>query len=104
MTWLWAVLGLAGAAVGVDRLGLWAESHGWLYWRHRKPGSAGPSGGILVDLIEVFQPQHRHVVEEQDRERLTIRQHGSGAPPFDIDLDAGTALIRLPHEAPPEGG
>ena len=31
------VLIIALAVLALDRLGLWAESRGWIYWRRRKP-------------------------------------------------------------------
>lgn len=99
MTWLWTLLGLAGLVVGLDRLGLWAEARGWIYWRRSRPSATGSGGDILTDLIELFQPAHRHLVEEQQYERRTIAQFGSAAPPLDVDLDAGTATLRPDDDA-----
>lgn len=98
MTSVWVAAGVAVALLVIDQLALWAERRGWLYWRKRKPGSAGPSGGILTGLIEVFEPGHRHVVEEQEWRRNATTQRQSGDRPFDIDLDGGT--VRLPPEEP----
>lgn len=93
--WLW-VVGAVVALLAVDQAALWAERRGWLYWRKRKPGSSGPSGGILTGLIEVFEPGHRHVVDEQEWRRNAITQRQSGDRPFDVDPDAGT--VNLPKD------
>lgn len=93
MGWLW-LAGIAAAAVAVDRVALWAEARGWIYWRHRKPDSN--AGGVFSDLVELFEPSHRHLVEEQQWERYRTAQPESGAPPsrnLTIDLDAGTATV-----------
>lgn len=46
----------------LDRLGLWLESKGWLYYRKRK-AQGGFVGNALLELNSVFQPSARHVLE-----------------------------------------
>ena len=100
LAWLAVV---AVAAVGVDRAATWAESRGWLYWRRRKP--SGASGGMVGELIAVFQPSREHVVAERDRTRLDIQRATDGAPDLRIDLDAGTVhLPAPPARRPAEDG
>ena len=56
-------------------------------------GSAG--AGMFGALIDVFHPTGRHVVEEQERQHSLVDDVGTGAPPFGVDLEAGTVrLIR----------
>lgn len=93
MTWVWWVLGAVALLVLLDRLALGAEARGWLYWRRRKPDADG-GGAVLGDVFEIFQPSRQHVVEERDRKRRDIAQKESADPPFGIDLDAGTAVLR----------
>jgi hypothetical protein len=90
---IWAVADLLLLVV-LDRVAVWAESRGWLYWRHRAPATTPGGSGILADLLQVFQPAQRHVVAERDRQRLTADQQESAAPPFGVDLDRG--VVRLP--------
>lgn len=99
MTWVWWVVATVAALVVIDRIALWAEGRGWLYWRHRSPERGG--GGLFADVFLVFQPSRQHIVEEQDRQRLTIAQRESGEAPVGIDLDAGTAVIP-PAPDPPD--
>ncbi len=62
-----------------------------------------PTGGEVPfgPLFEIFQPGLTHLVEEKERQRLDIVQREDGDPPWEIDLDAGTAVLRRP--APPAG-
>jgi hypothetical protein len=92
VTLLYWVLASAVALVVTDRLALWAESRGWVYWRRTKPEPSGGSGA-LGELIELFQPSRRHVVEERQRQHLTADLPESGAPPLGVDLEAG--VVRL---------
>jgi hypothetical protein len=85
--------------VALDRLAVWAESQGWLYWRHRAPSTTPGGSGILADLIQVFQPAQRHVVEERDRQRLSADEQESSAPPLGVDLEH--RVVRLPATQPP---
>jgi hypothetical protein len=50
-------------------------------------------------LIDVFQPNGRHVVEEQERQHSLVDDVGTGAPPLGVDLEAGT--VRLVRRRPP---
>jgi len=67
MTWSHLLLGgsiLAGVAVAVcllDRLGLWLEYRGWLYYRRKKP-STSPLG-MWVAMQQFMEPGFKHVRE-----------------------------------------
>jgi iron-sulfur cluster repair protein YtfE (RIC family) len=57
-------LALVLVALGLlDRLGLWMESRGWIYWRKRKPqGSA--LGATFLELQKIFESgKTEHVIE-----------------------------------------
>ena len=77
------VLIIALAVLALDRLGLWAESRGWIYWRRRRPEA---SGAVLNPLVDVFQPGHVHVVEaQQDRDVLVCTDvAGAGRPDSEL--------------------
>ncbi len=62
------VLLLVLAAFVLDRLGLWMESRGWIYWRKVKPKGGGMSR-TLTAMQEFVQPEIQHVIE--DREQRT---------------------------------
>lgn len=70
--------------------------------RERRPGGGG-GAGALGSLLDFYDPSHRHLTEEQQREKSTTVQVPGEAPPL-IDLDAGTAVIERdrdhrPHDA-----
>ena len=98
MEWLWWLGGAVVVLAVVDGVFTRLEARGHMYWRKPRPaGGAGSStmGGALGGLIEVFQPNHQHLVAEQERQRSDAQQDEDGAPPFGIDLDAGIADLRV---------
>ena len=48
-------------------------------WRERR--RSGTGGGPFGDLLEVFQPSRRHVVEETERQRHAVQLPESGDAP-----------------------
>ncbi|MGW8265822.1 MAG: hypothetical protein ACWGSQ_05595 [Longimicrobiales bacterium] len=75
------VLGLLALAVGVfllDRVLLWVESRGWIYYRRTKPGR-GASTYHLLEWNAAFDPTMRVVQEERVKEER--EEEESGAPP-----------------------
>jgi hypothetical protein len=51
----------------LDRLGLWMESRGWVYWRKKKHGSDG-IGNALQELNSLMTPSIRHVIEHREKD------------------------------------
>jgi hypothetical protein len=70
------VVGVGAALFLLDRLALWMEGRGWLYWRHRRGSGAGSLG--LLETI--YQPSMVHVIEEESRQRTEADQDASGEP------------------------
>ena len=83
-----ALIGLIFAAVLLDRLGLWMEKRGWIYWRKTKHTRSGPGpmGGLLTEFQKLVEPriEHRQQVMEERNESAGQRL-GRGD---DIDGDA----------------
>jgi hypothetical protein len=64
--------------------------------RRGRRGSAMSSTGFDV-LQEALYPSKKHEIEQRDHEALVTEEDAEGAPPRSrIDLDNGTATIRLP--------
>ncbi|MFZ2029107.1 MAG: hypothetical protein WAU68_02275 [Vitreimonas sp.] len=61
-------------AIVLDRIGLWAEAKGWVYWR-RKKASSTSIGAILSDLNAVTNPSAQHVVEAKQSKKLEERDN-----------------------------
>ncbi|HYN57364.1 MAG TPA: DUF6191 domain-containing protein [Motilibacterales bacterium] len=59
-------------------------------------GSAMASTGFDI-LQQALYPSKKHEIEQREHESLMAEEDGQGAPPRSrIDLDKGTAHIRLP--------
>ncbi len=86
------VSALALGATLLDRVALWAERRGWIYWRKRKPEvDGGAITGAFGEIQSVLSPSHRHVVDEQ-RIKQSLRHDtatGDGTGIL-VDLDDGT--------------
>nr|NLI50928.1 hypothetical protein [Propionibacterium sp.] len=94
--WWWIPAVLAGLVV-LDRLLVWAEARGWLYYRRR--GRAG-AAGVFGELMDVFQPSRQITVQETERRRQQVQQAESGAgerPGVRVDLDANRVTLDDPE-------
>ena len=83
---LWSKLLLIAAAVTLglfvlDRLALWMEPGGWIYWRKVKPKGGGMSAGLTA-MHSLVEPEVRHVIEDRDSRRIAEadRNTPGGAP------------------------
>src|SRR6516225_7829084 len=71
-SWQWLVspalaIAIVAALYGLDRLGLWLEDRGWLYYRRKKPTSGSMSS--LVAMQQFVEPSIKHVVEVRQAKR-----------------------------------
>ncbi|MFC0626676.1 hypothetical protein [Kribbella deserti] len=81
MHWtLWAVGGLIGLFL-LDRLLLWVERKGWLYYRKRRPERG--AHGVGLAFLEMYQgyDDNRRIANEQRVKDATIRRTTPPAPP-----------------------
>ncbi len=74
---------LVGVGLGLfllDRLGLWAESRGWIYWRRRRrSGSSGAD--LFLDLNVLVDPGARHIIEVKQAEPMEAKTDDDLVPP-----------------------
>jgi hypothetical protein len=58
------IAGIALALFALDRLCLWAETKGWIYWRKvKRKGSAG----AVIDIAAIIDPTARHAAEARQQ-------------------------------------
>ena len=67
------IAGIGVALFALDRLLLWAEARGWIYWRKVKSKSAG--GGFLLGP-DVFDPGTRHLEEAREEHVIEDEENG----------------------------
>ena len=87
-----ALLGLIAAAFLLDRLGLWMEKRGWIYWRKKKRDTGGGGGGAMAGLLTGFQK----IIEPQIEHRQQVMEERNES--------IGQRLGRGDDIAPPDGG
>ena len=63
-----------------------------------RPSTTGVAFG---PLFELFHPSTKHIEEQRQAETMLRDDDESGDPPLGIDLDAGTAILRLPRRGTP---
>ena len=59
-----------GVLFALDRLALWMEGRGWIYWRKRKPSDGGGGGmsGLLTEFQQLVEPEVRHAIEAREQD------------------------------------
>lgn len=62
MEYLKIVVALFVGIFILDRMGLWLESKGWIYWRKKRSTGAG-FGNALQELDAFFRPNSRYTIE-----------------------------------------
>ncbi len=71
---------IAAAIAAIDRLALWAEARGWIYWRRSKRRGSG-GADILLDLNAFGDPGAKHVIEARQAEPTEERTDDDIVPP-----------------------
>ena len=72
-----AALWIGGVVVTlfmIDRLALWAEERGWIYWR-RKKAQTGALGSALMEMNVITNPSAQHVIEAKGAKKLEEREN-----------------------------
>ena len=76
--WLILTVGALLILVGLDRVGLWMERRGWLYYRRVKPSSSS-LGNAFLELQSILEPSKQHVIEVRLEDH--DEEADSGDPP-----------------------
>ena len=76
---MWAIIVLAGLYL-VDRLALWAEGQGWIYYRKRH-ASSSTVGNAFLEVMKIFDPGKRHVIEERVKKGTAAQESGDKRKP-----------------------
>ncbi|MCR4410440.1 MAG: hypothetical protein QHH43_09395 [Candidatus Saccharicenans sp.] len=77
-TLLWIGL-VAGLLLGLDRLLLYMEGRGWIYYRRKKPSSSALSNACL-EVQQLLEPSKKYVVQIKKDERRDQQEAGDLPP------------------------
>jgi len=80
---LWGIV-VAVAIFLLDRLLLWMESRGWLYYRRTK-SRGGASLYHFLDIHKIYNPEIQEVIEIKYGEEQ--QEDESGEPPVSVGED-----------------
>jgi hypothetical protein len=74
------LVALGGALVLLDRIGLWAEQRGWIYWRRRR-ARGNALGATTLELQKIFESQKvEHVIVARQRPKAEAPDPGGDDP------------------------
>jgi hypothetical protein len=76
MTFLLGLLLAIAIVIGLDRLGLWMEARGWVYYRKKR--GTRTLGRAVLETQALLDPGKRHVLEA---ERTDPEEEDSADPP-----------------------
>lgn len=62
----------------LDRIFLWLERKGWLYYRYNKP-QGGVIGNALLELHAFLNPSARNTIEMKQN-KIRFKKHESDVP------------------------
>ena len=74
------LLAVAILLVILDRVALWMESRGWIYYRRRKP-SASALGNAFLEVQSLVEPGQRRVLEARQDDHTEHEEAGDPPDP-----------------------
>ena len=77
--WIAVVAALAAGGVCLDRLGLWLEDRGWLYYRNSGHTWNTSIGNGLQELQKIVEPKMEYPLAEEVR--TIIHEEADADPP-----------------------
>jgi len=81
MQWFTIAGWILAGAIGLwllDRLAIWMESNGWIYWR-KSQGTSSRVGNAFLEVQSMFEPGKEHVIEA--RQEVKYQKPAPGDPP-----------------------
>ena len=75
---LLVIIVTAATLFALDRLALWMERRGWIYWRRHGPGG-GAVAGVFTEMQKIVEPQVKHVIEHRDERNAAERDESGPA-------------------------
>jgi hypothetical protein len=85
----WLGAGAAGL-FALDRLLLWMEATGWIYWRKVKRKGGGGAAAALISMNALYDPSWHHIAEAREEQEVEDEDDGDD----DGQRPASDRLIR----------
>jgi hypothetical protein len=76
--WVIVIASIVAILFALDRLFLWMEAKGWMYWRKTKHSPRGTLGNACQAVQEILEPEKGRAAEERLHE--DPEKPGSGEP------------------------
>ena len=77
----WILVCVAAAVIlfALDRLALWMEARGWIYWRRSKHNPSGALGNAFREVQSILEPEKGRAAEQRLHEEPS--KSDTGEPP-----------------------
>lgn len=75
LKWVLIVGGIGAALWMFDRLFLFCEARGWIYWRKKK-ASPGTLGSALLELHSIIEPDKKRMAEQLQQRQFEFDENG----------------------------
>lgn len=82
-------------ALIVDRIALWAERKGWIYWRKHSANYGGGVSGAFGEIQTLLSPSYRHTAEEVEAKKALRVDHATGDN-HRIVVDLDDNFVQMP--------
>ncbi|MGQ9801988.1 MAG: hypothetical protein ACUVRL_10050 [Candidatus Saccharicenans sp.] len=70
--WILAVIGFL---LALDRLLLYLEIKGWIYYRRKKP-NPGSVGNVCLEIQQLLEPSKKYVIQVKKEEKKEQQESG----------------------------
>jgi hypothetical protein len=87
--WILVVVAAAVILFALDRLALWMEARGWIYWRRSKQNPSGAIGNAFREVQSILEPEKGRAAEQRLHEEPGKSQSGEPPVPGEKCIDEG---------------
>jgi hypothetical protein len=63
--WTLVFVAVAVLLFALDRIALWMEARGWIYWRRSKHNPSGALGNAFLEVQSILEPEKGRAAEQK---------------------------------------
>jgi len=75
MKWIVIVAAVVLGSILLDRLALWMEKRGWIYYRRNKPSSSR-LGTAFLEIQSILEPDKKQIIEVKKEDKKQSQELG----------------------------